>query len=64
MDDKSFDLLLESVDEMKKHMNGKLKKCIDETMLLNSMPRLAESIIEGGKEPLSTCETYVEDEGW
>jgi prevent-host-death family protein len=39
-------------------------KCIEETIMLNSIPGLAESIIEGGQEPLSTCKVYIEDEEW
>ncbi len=39
-------------------------KCIEETLMLNSIPGMAESIIEGGKEPLSECVEYNEDEEW
>ena len=39
-------------------------KCIEETLMLNSIPGMSESIIEGGKEPLSECEIYIEDEEW
>lgn len=37
---------------------------IQETLYLNSVPGMAESIIEAGKEPLSECEVYNSDEEW
>lgn len=39
-------------------------KAIQETLYLNSIPGMAESIIESGKEPLSECTTYDPDEEW
>ncbi len=39
-------------------------KSIEETLYLNSITRMADSIIEGGKEPLSGCVEYSEDEEW
>lgn len=39
-------------------------RAIQETIYLNSFPGLAESIIEGGKEPLEECKVYSEDEEW
>jgi prevent-host-death family protein len=39
-------------------------KSIEETLYLNSITNMAESIIEGGKEPLSGCTQYSEDEEW
>jgi len=37
---------------------------IQETIYLNSIPGLTESVIEGGKEDLKNCELYDEDEEW
>lgn len=37
---------------------------IQETLYLNSIPGMAESIIESGKESLSECTTYNPDEEW
>lgn len=37
---------------------------IQETIYLNSVPGLAESIIDGSMEPLSECKEYVEGEEW
>lgn len=39
-------------------------KNIQETIYLNSVPGLAESIIAGSKEPLAECKEYVESEEW
>ena len=39
-------------------------KCIEETLYLNGIPELAESITDGGKESLDECSKYVEDEEW
>lgn len=40
------------------------RKNIQETIYLNSIPGLAESIIAGSKEPLLECEEYAEGEEW
>ncbi|MCI8599180.1 MAG: type II toxin-antitoxin system Phd/YefM family antitoxin [Lachnospiraceae bacterium] len=37
---------------------------IQETLYLNSIPGMAESIIEAGKEPLEECSVYNSDEEW
>jgi prevent-host-death family protein len=37
---------------------------IQETIYLNSIPGMAESIIKAGKEPLEECVTYDPDEEW
>ena len=37
---------------------------IQETLYLNSIPGMAESIIEAGKEPLEECSVYNPDEEW
>lgn len=37
---------------------------IQETLYLNSIPNMAESIIEAGKEPLEECSVYDPDEEW
>ena len=37
---------------------------IQETLYLNSIPGMAESIIEAGKEPLEECSVYDSDEEW
>ena len=37
---------------------------IQETLYLNSIPRMTESIIESGKEPLEECSVYGPDEEW
>ena len=37
---------------------------IQETLYLNSIPGMAESIIEAGKEPLEECSVYEPDEEW
>ena len=37
---------------------------IQETLYLNSIPGMAESIIEAGKEPLEECSVYDPDEEW
>ena len=39
-------------------------RAIQETIYLNSIPGLAESILEGKSEPLSECTTYDPDEEW
>lgn len=39
-------------------------KNIEETIYLNSISGMAESIIEGGKEPLNEDMVYDEDEEW
>lgn len=39
-------------------------KCIEETILLNTIPGMAESIIDGNKEDLTECIKYDEDEEW
>ena len=39
-------------------------KCIEETILLNSIPGMAESIIDGNKEDLTECFKYDENEEW
>jgi prevent-host-death family protein len=37
---------------------------IQETIYLNSIPGLAESIEKAGKEPLEGCTTYDPEEEW
>ena len=37
---------------------------IQETLYLNSIPGMTESIIEARKEPLGECPTYDPDEEW
>lgn len=37
---------------------------IQETLYLNSIPGMTESIIESGKEPLEECSVYDPDEEW
>lgn len=37
---------------------------IQETLYLNSIPGMAESIIEAGKEPLEECSIYDSNEEW
>jgi len=37
---------------------------IQETLYLNSIPNMAESIIEASKEPLEECTAYNPDEEW
>lgn len=37
---------------------------IQETLYLNSIPGMAESIIEAGKEPLEECAIYDPNEEW
>ncbi|MCM1538896.1 MAG: type II toxin-antitoxin system Phd/YefM family antitoxin [bacterium] len=37
---------------------------IQETLYLNSIPGMAESIMEAGKEPLEECTVYHADEEW
>ena len=37
---------------------------IQETLYLNSIPGMAESIITAGKEPLTNCSTYDPNEEW
>lgn len=37
---------------------------IQETLYLNSIPGMAESIIEAGKEPLEECAIYNPSEEW
>ena len=37
---------------------------IQETLYLNSISGMAESIIEAGKEPIEECATYNPDEEW
>ena len=37
---------------------------IQETLYLNSIPGMAESIIEAGREPLEECSIYEPDEEW
>lgn len=37
---------------------------IQETLYLNSIPNMAESIIEAGNEPLEECSVYDPDKGW
>jgi len=39
-------------------------KAIQETIYLNNIPGLAESIIAGGKEAIGECKVYSEDEEW
>ncbi len=44
--------------------SGRCLMRIEETLYLNGIPELAESIIDGGKESLDECSKYVEDEEW
>ncbi len=37
---------------------------IQETLYLNSIPCMTESIIEAGREPLEDCSIYNPDEEW
>lgn len=37
---------------------------IQETLYLNSIPGMAESILEAGNTPLSECSIYNPDEEW
>lgn len=37
---------------------------IQETLYLNSIPGMTESIIEAGREPLEECSVYDSDEEW
>ena len=37
---------------------------IQETLYLNSIPGMMESIIAAGKEPLANCSTYDPNEEW
>ncbi len=37
---------------------------IQETLYLNSIPGMTESIIEAGKEPLEECSVYDSSEEW
>lgn len=37
---------------------------LQETNYINSIPGLADSILEGEKEPLSECTKYVKGEEW
>ena len=37
---------------------------IQETLYLNSIPGMAESILKAGKEPLEECSIYNPDEEW
>ena len=37
---------------------------IQETLYLNSIPSMAESIIEAGREPLEECSIYDQGEEW
>ena len=37
---------------------------IQETLYLNSIPEMVESIIEAGREPLEECSIYEPDEEW
>ena len=37
---------------------------IQETLYLNSIPGMAESIIKAGKEPLEECAIYDANEEW
>ena len=39
-------------------------RAIQETIYLNSIPGLAESIIAGGKEEIGECKVYCEDDEW
>ncbi len=39
-------------------------RAIQETIYLNNIPGLVESIIEGGEEAIEECEVYSEDEEW
>lgn len=37
---------------------------IQETLYLNAVPNMAESILEAGAEPLEECSIYYADEEW
>ena len=37
---------------------------IQETLYLNAIPGMTESIVEAGKEPLEECSLYHPDEEW
>ena len=37
---------------------------IEETLYLNSIPGMAESIIEAGNTPIEECTVYDPDEEW
>lgn len=37
---------------------------IQETLYLNSIPDMSESIIEAGKEPLEECTVYNQSDEW
>lgn len=37
---------------------------LQETVYLSSIPHMADSIIDGGNEPLSECRKYRDDEVW
>ena len=37
---------------------------IQETLYLNSIPDMAESILQAGKEPLEECSVYDSNEEW
>ena len=39
-------------------------KSIEETIYLNQIPQMAESIIAGGRESLKECRKYEPDEKW
>lgn len=39
-------------------------KAIEETIYLNQIPNMAESILNGAKEPLSECKKYGDNEEW
>ncbi|MGI6085804.1 MAG: type II toxin-antitoxin system Phd/YefM family antitoxin [Acetivibrionales bacterium] len=39
-------------------------RAIQETIYLNNIPGLAESIIAGGEEDIEECKVYSEDEEW
>jgi len=39
-------------------------KAVEETIYLNQIPKMAKSIIDGSKEPLSECSKYERDEKW
>ena len=37
---------------------------IQETLYLNSIPGMAERIVDAGKEPLEECSAYDQNEEW
>lgn len=39
-------------------------KAIQETLYLNAIPGMVESILESRKEPVEECAVYDEDEEW